>query len=156
MIVRSVKAQMRMIQSHLFRDKEPSFRNIVLRTILKKMESKWTGDTENAFFRSDVIDRNRILRQPEYEASGKTSKNQYYILSVDVGRKACDTVICVFKVSPQPAGPSMKHLVNIYTLSDEHFGDQALKIKQLYYKFKARRIVIDGNGLTIYSSFKIF
>ena len=145
-----------MIQSHLFRNKEPNFRNIVLRTILKKMESKWTGDTENAFFRGDIIDRNRIIKTPEYEASGKNSRNQYYILSVDVGRKGCDTVISVLKVTPQPAGPSMKSLVNIYTLQDEHFGDQALAIKRLFYQFRARRIVIDGNGLIKYSSFKIF
>lgn len=136
-----------MIQSHLFRNKEPNFRNIVLRTILKKMESKWTGDTENAFFRGDIIDRNRILKLPEYEANPRNTRLQYYILSIDVGRKGCDTVISVIKVTPQPAGPSIKNLVNLYTLHDEHFGDQALTIKRLYYKFKARRIVLDGNGL---------
>jgi hypothetical protein len=29
-----------------------------------------------------------------------STKNQYYILSVDVARKGCDTVCCVFKVTP--------------------------------------------------------
>jgi hypothetical protein len=46
-------------------------------------------------------------------------------------------------------GESYKSLVNIYTFSDEHFEDQAIKIKKLYYKYKARRLVIDGNGLGI-------
>jgi hypothetical protein len=42
---------------------------------------------------------------------------------VDVGRKGCDTVICIFKVTPQSQGPAIKSLVNIYTLSDMHFED---------------------------------
>jgi hypothetical protein len=46
-------------------------------------------------------------------------------------------------------GESYKSLVNIFTFSDEHFEDQAIKIKKLYYKYKARRLVIDGNGLGI-------
>lgn len=115
----------------------------------REYESRWTGDVEDAYFNSEMFNRGRILKQPEYEASGRSSKNQYYILSVDVGRKGCDTVVCVFKVTPQPQGPSLKSLVNIYTLTDEHFGDQALELKKLYYKYGARRIVIDGNGLGI-------
>ena len=115
----------------------------------REYESRWTGDVEDAFFNSDMFDRGRILRQPEYEASGRTSKNQFYVLAVDVGRKGCDTVVCVFKVTPQPQGPSLKSLVNIYTISDGHFGDQALAIKKLFYKYNSRRIVIDGNGLGI-------
>lgn len=115
----------------------------------REYESRWTGDVEDAYFNSEMFNRGRILKQPEYEASGRSSKNQYYILSVDVGRKGCDTVVCVFKVTPQPQGPSLKSLVNIYTLTDEHFGDQALELKKLYYKYNARRIVIDGNGLGI-------
>lgn len=115
----------------------------------REYESRWTGDVEDAFFNSEMFDRGRILKQPEYEASGRTSKNQYYIISVDVGRKGCDTVACVFKVTPQPQGPSLKSLVNIFTITDEHFGDQAVALKKLYYKFRARRLIIDGNGLGI-------
>lgn len=44
-------------------------------------------------------------------------------------------------------GPAIKTLVNIYTFSDEHFEDQAIRIKKLFYKYKARRVVIDANGL---------
>ena len=115
----------------------------------REYESRWTGDVENAFFSSEYFDRSRILKQPEYEASGRSSRNQYYILSVDVGRKGDDSVVCVFKVTPQPQGTSIKSLVNIYTFSDTHMGDQALLIKKLFYKYNARRLVIDGNGLGI-------
>lgn len=115
----------------------------------REYESVWSGSTEDAFFNTDIFDRNRILRQPEYEASGRSSKASFYILSADVGRKGCDTVVSVFKCTPQPQGAAIKTLVNIFTFSDEHFEDQAINLKKLYYKFNARRLVIDGNGLGI-------
>ena len=115
----------------------------------REYESKWSGSVEDAFFSSEIFDRNRILNQPEYEASGRSSKQAYYILSADVGRKGCDTVVCVFKVTPQPQGAAIKTLVNIYTLTDEHFEDQAIKLKKLFYKYNAQRLVIDANGLGI-------
>ena len=115
----------------------------------REYESRWTGDVESAFFNSDAFERNRVLNQPEYEHSGRASVKQYYILSVDVGRKGDNSVICVFKVTPQLQGASLKQLINIYSFTAEHFEDQAKFIKKLYYKYKARRIVIDGNGLGI-------
>ena len=115
----------------------------------REYESKWSGSVEDAFFSSEVFDRNRQLNQPEHEASGRSSKLAYYVLSADVGRKGCDTVVCVFKVTPQPQGASIKTLVNIYTLTDEHFEDQAIKLKKLFYKYNAQRLVIDANGLGI-------
>lgn len=115
----------------------------------REYESKWSGTVEDAFFNSESFDRNRILKQPEKEASGRIGKGGFYVLSMDVGRKGCDSVICVFKVTPQPQGVSLKQLVNIFTLSDEHFEDQCIKVKKLFYKFKAKRLVIDGNGLGI-------
>lgn len=115
----------------------------------REYESKWSGTVEDAFFNSESFDRNRILKQPEKEASGRIGKGGFYVLSMDVGRKGCDSVICIFKVTPQPQGVSLKQLVNIFTLSDEHFEDQCIKVKKLFYKFKAKRLVIDGNGLGI-------
>ena len=115
----------------------------------REYESKWSGTVEDAFFNAEVFDRNRILNQPEYEASGRSSKLAYYVLAVDVGRKGCDSVVCVFKVTPQAQGVSTKTLVNIYTFNDEHFEDQAIKLKRLFYKYGAQRLVIDGNGMGI-------
>lgn len=109
--------------------------------------SKWSGTVEDSFFNAEVFDRNRILNQPEYQASGRTSKQGYYIISVDVGRKGCDSVACVFKCTPQPQGASIKALVNIFTYSDEHFEDQTIKLKKLFYTFHAKRLIIDANGI---------
>ena len=115
----------------------------------REYESKWSGTVEDAFFNGEFFDRNRKIQKPEYEHSGKSSAQSYYVLAVDVGRKGCDSVICVFKVTPQAQGPAIKSLVNIYTMSDEHFEDQAIKLKKLYYKYKAKTIVLDANGLGI-------
>lgn len=115
----------------------------------REYESEWSGDAENAFFSSERIDKYRVLLQPEYEWSGRSSKSAYYVLGIDVGRKGCTTEVCVFKVTPQPQGSALKSLVNIYTFDEEHFEQQSINIKKLYYKYKARAIAIDANGLGI-------
>ena len=68
----------------------------------REYESKWTGTVEGAFFDGEKFDRNRILQKPEYESSGRSNKEAYYVLGVDVGRRGCQTIICVVKVTPQP------------------------------------------------------
>lgn len=115
----------------------------------REYESKWTGTVEDAFFDGESFDHNRQINQPEYEASGRIGKNAYYIISADVGRRGCDTVANIIKVNPQPDRPSIKSLVNIVTISDGHFEDQAIALKKLYYKYKAKALVVDGNGLGI-------
>lgn len=115
----------------------------------REYESEWSGDAENAFFSSEKFDKHRVLLQPEYEYSGRSSKSAYYVLGVDVGRKGCTTEVCVFKVTPQAQGAALKTLVNIYSWDEEHFENQAINLKKLYYKYKARKIAIDANGLGI-------
>lgn len=115
----------------------------------REYESEWSGDAENAFFSSEKIDKYRVLLQPEYEFSGRSSKSAYYVLGIDVGRKGCTTEVCVIKVTPQPQGSSLKSLVNVYSFDEEHFEHQAINIKKLYYKYRARAVAIDANGLGI-------
>ena len=111
--------------------------------------SKWTGDAENAFYSSEKFDKYRVLNQPEYEWSGRSSKSAYYVLGVDVGRIGCTTEVCVFKVTTQPQGAALKSLVNIYTYEAEDFETQSINIKKLYFKYKARVVAIDANGLGV-------
>ena len=115
----------------------------------REYESQWSGTVENAFFNGEHFDRNRIFQKPEYEASGRSNKQAYYVISVDVGRKGCQTIACVLKVTPMIQGESIKTLVNMYTYEDMHFEDQARELKKLYYKYRATRLVVDGNGLGI-------
>ena len=111
--------------------------------------SVWSGDQDNAYFSSASFDRHRVLLLSEKEFSGKSSKSAYYILGVDVGRKDCNSEVAVIKVTPQPQGDSIKSLVNFYSFAATHFEEQAIYIKKLYYQFKARRVVIDANGLGV-------
>lgn len=112
----------------------------------REFNSNWGGDSENAFFSGERIDKNRTLLQAENEFDPKSAKSSYYILGVDVGRLGCTTEVCVFKVVDTPNATN-KYLVNIYSFDAEHFEDQAINIKKIYYKYKARAVALDGNGL---------
>ena len=109
--------------------------------------SVWSGDAENAYFSNEIYEKHRVLLQPEHEFSGRTSKTGYYIIGVDVGRKGCNSEACIIKVTPQPQGDAIKSLVNIHSLAAEHFEDQAVHLKKLFFKYKARSIIIDANGI---------
>lgn len=114
----------------------------------REYESEWSGDAENAFFSAERFDKHRVLLQPEYEYSNRSAKGAYYIISVDVGRKGCTTEVCVTKVTPS-GDSGYKSLVALYSYEDEHFENQAINLKRLFYKYKARRLVLDANGLGI-------
>lgn len=113
----------------------------------REYESIWAGDAENAFFSSEVFDKRRELLQPENEYSGRSSKGAYYVIGVDVGRFKCTTEAIIFKVTPQPTGPSIKSVVNIFTYDAEHFEAQAIHLKKLFKRFKARKMAVDANGV---------
>lgn len=115
----------------------------------REYESLWTGNVDGAFFSGETFDRNRILNQPESQYSGRSSDRTYYIIGVDVGRKGCQTVATIIKVNPQLDGSSIKNIVNIFPYNEQHFEDQAINLKKLYFQYRARRLVIDGNGLGI-------
>ena len=115
----------------------------------RQYRSIWSGDVDNAFFSAQKFDKYRTLRQPEGEYSGRSTKSAFYVLGVDVGRIGCTTQVMIFKVTPQPQGAAIKSLVNLYTYEAEHFEQQAINIKRLYFKYKARKVAIDTNGLGI-------
>lgn len=115
----------------------------------REYESEWSGDAENAFFSAEKFDKHRELLQPEYEYSGRSAKDAYYVLGVDVGRLKCTTEVCIIKVTPIANGATRKTLVNLYSYEAEDFEEQAIKIKRLFYRYKARKVAIDANGLGI-------
>ena len=115
----------------------------------REYRSIWSGSVENAFYSAEKFDKHRVLLQPEYEYSGRSSSSAYYVIGVDVGRIGCTTEACIFKSTPQPQGSDLKTLVNIYTYDAEDFETQAINLKRLYYKYKARTLAIDANGLGV-------
>ena len=115
----------------------------------REYRSIWSGDAENAFYSAEKFDKYRVLNQPEDEYSNRSSKTAFYVIGVDVGRIGCTTEACIFKVTPQPKGAAIKSLVNMYSYEAEDFERQAINLKKLYYKYKARTIAIDANGLGV-------
>lgn len=115
----------------------------------REYRSIWSGSVQDAFYSAEKFDKHRVLNQPEYEYSGRSSKNAFYVIGVDVGRIGCTTEAMVFKSTPQPQGSDLKSLVAIYTYEAEDFEVQAINLKKLYYKYKARVLSIDANGLGI-------
>ena len=115
----------------------------------REYRSIWSGSVDNAFFSAEKFDKHRVLLQPEYEFSGRTSKSAYYVIGVDVGRIGCTTEAMILKSTPQPQGTDLKTLVNTYSYEAEDFEAQAINLKKLYYKYKARVLSIDANGLGI-------
>lgn len=114
-----------------------------------KDESLWQGSATESFYNSDVFDRNRVLKQPEFTRSGRGNQDAYYVLGIDVGRSGWQTVITVIKVNPQKNGVGIKSIVNIIVIESEHFGVQANEIKRQYLNYLPKYVVVDGNGLGI-------
>ena len=113
----------------------------------REYRSIWSGDSLNAFYSSDKFDKSRVLNQPEYQYSKRSTKDAFYILGVDVGRSQCTTEISVCKFTPQPNGAAIKSFVNFFSIAAEDFEEQAIKLKKLFYKYLARVAVIDANGV---------
>lgn len=109
------------------------------------MESKWTGVAENSFFSGEKFDRCRKILVPDLESSIKT-KDSYYVFGADFGRKGDQSEFTIIKVLPQAKGRSLKHLVNIVSLERTSYKQQAIVLKQLYYKYHPRKIILDANG----------
>ena len=111
----------------------------------------WTGGSNESWFPYDKMSRYRVLVNPETQSKlSQTLKDSFYLLSVDVGRLSCQTVVTVLKVKPSVAGFNY-NIVNIYVLGTtqetKHFERQALDLKKIIDAFKPREVVIDGNGL---------
>lgn len=111
--------------------------------------SHWTGDSEKAYYSSEAFDKCRSLLQPEWEYSNKSSKSAYYIMGVDVGRKCDTSEATIIKVTPQPQGAALKSVVNFYSKEGCIMREQAIWLKKLFFQYKCRTMVIDGNGLGI-------
>jgi len=114
----------------------------------REYESVWAGTADGAFFDGEAFDRNRVLKKAEFEPTRVTG-GTFYVVSADIGRKGDLSAIMVFKVIPQSTGPAQKNLVYIDSWENMHFEEQCIKLKQLFFKYNAKRLVIDGNGAGI-------
>ena len=121
-------------------------------TFAREYMSIWTGGGEESWFDFDKLQKYRKIKNPETHAIFRAGINQFYLISVDVGRLSDQTVACVWRVNVNK-DKYYATLVNIKVLArtaeTKTFGEQAIQIKQLISDFKARECVIDTNGLGI-------
>jgi hypothetical protein len=61
--------------------------------------SLWSGSSEESWFNYDKLQKHRKIKNPETHAISRANSEQFYLLSVDVGRLGDQTVCCVFRVN---------------------------------------------------------
>ena len=119
----------------------------------REYASLWSGSSEEAWFNFDKLTKYRKIKNPETSAKFRANSNQFYLLSVDVGRLNDQTVCCVFRVNVSGEGKHFATLVNLYVLGRQAetktFNRQAIELKRIIKKFNPLEVVIDTNGLGI-------
>lgn len=116
--------------------------------------SLWSGASDDSWFNFDKLQKYRKIKNPETHAIFRANSEQFYLLSVDVGRIHDQTVVTVFRVNiHQATGKFAATVVNIFVLgrqaSRKTFQEQAIDIKRIIRDFQPREVVIDTNGLGV-------
>lgn len=119
--------------------------------------SIWSGSSDESWFNFDKLQKYRKIKNPELHAINRNNVNEFYLLSVDVGRISDQTVVCVFRVNIIK-DKYFATLVNIIVLgrtaTTKPFSVQAMDLKKIIRDYHPKEVVIDTNGLTKTSSFK--
>lgn len=115
--------------------------------------SIWSGGSDESWFNFDKLQKYRKIKNPEVAAFNRRDLNQFYLLSVDVGRLSDQTVCCVFRINVASNGIYYATLVNLFVLGrtpeTKPFSRQAADLKQIIQLFNPREVVIDTNGLGV-------
>ena len=72
----------------------PSFNQ---ETFAREYLSIWTGGGEESWFDFDKLQKYRKIKNPEKHANFRVGADQFYLLSVDVGRLSDQSVVCVWR-----------------------------------------------------------
>lgn len=112
-------------------------------------ESKWVGASTNALIDIKKLMDLRVVSKPEYKSDGKSE----YVISMDVARSQSTannkSSIAVFKIGRSKNGRIKQvSLVNLINLPNGlTFFEQTVELKKIKNIFKAKKVVVDGNGL---------
>ena len=112
--------------------------------------SIWSGSSDESWFSYDKLTKYRKIKNPETHAKSKLEQNEFYLLSVDVGRLNDQTVCCVFRVNIVK-DKYIVTLVNLFVLGrtpeTKPFSVQARDLKCIIRDFNPKEVIIDTNGL---------
>jgi hypothetical protein len=81
--------------------------------------SIWSGSSDDSWFNFDKLQNYRKIKNPENHAKFRPGSNQFYLISVDVGRINDQTVACIFRVNIDGNGKHWATLVNLKVLARE-------------------------------------
>ena len=113
--------------------------------------SLWQGSSEDAWFSYEKLTKYRKIKNPETHAINRPDSEQFYLISVDVGRISDQTAVCVFRVNVVKQ-KFYSTLVNLIVLGrtpqTKPFTVQATDLKKIIALYNPREVVIDTNGLT--------
>ena len=114
-------------------------------------EQEWVGCSDGALVDINKLMACRVLDRPINEIE---AENEEYYIGVDVARSENtnnnQSAICIIKVIRNPSTKRIisLHIVNIQGVSNKmNFTDQACMIKKLKRAYKAKMVIVDGNGL---------
>ena len=114
--------------------------------------SLWQGSSEDAWFSYEKLSKYRKIKNPEMHAINRSESEQFYLISVDVGRISDQTAVCVFRVNIVK-GKFYSTLVNLVVLGrtplTKPFMVQAVDLKKIILDYNPREVVIDTNGLGV-------
>ena len=114
--------------------------------------SLWQGSSEDAWFSYDKLTKYRKIKNPETHAINRPDSEQFYLISVDVGRISDQTAVCVFRVNvvKQKFYSTLVNLIVLgRTAQTKPFTVQAIDLKKIINLYKPREVVIDTNGLGV-------
>lgn len=118
----------------------------------KEYMSRFIGSSSDAWFDFDKLLARRRLVNPETHEIIRQGIKSFYLISVDVARKGCQTVACILKVFPEGERYTC-NLVNLFILGktedEKIFSKQVLELKKLIDKYHPKEVIIDINGLGV-------
>lgn len=118
----------------------------------KEYMSRFVGTSEDAWFDYEKLLAHRCLVNPETHEIIRNGVESFYILSVDVARRGCQTACTVIKVYPGGEKYTCS-IVNVYVLgkteNEKVFDRQVIELKRLIRRFNPREVVLDVNGLGV-------
>ena len=114
--------------------------------------SLWQGSSEEAWFSYEKLSKYRKLKNPEMHAINRPESEQFYLISVDVGRISDQTAVSIFRVNIVK-NKFYASLVNLIVLGrtpqTKPFTVQAVDLKKIIERYNPREVVIDTNGLGV-------
>lgn len=119
-------------------------------TFAQEFNGNWSGANVDSWFNLEKLYKYRKKKNPELVQKNREDFNQFYFLSVDVGRLHDLTPVSVFRVNIRN-GQYYSTLVNLEllgkTAETRTFTQQAIDLKLMIERYNPREVVIDCNGL---------